>query len=72
MLDQALVAYKTLSFLRRIFLGLVVPGLVAPGLVVPAFVVPASVGARVANIGDFSLKNRNLGIFWAFGELGDF
>jgi hypothetical protein len=27
---------------------------------------------RVANLGDFSPKNANLGIFLAFGELGDF
>jgi hypothetical protein len=27
---------------------------------------------RVANLGDFSPKNENLGIFLAFGELGDF
>jgi hypothetical protein len=27
---------------------------------------------RVANLGDFSPKNANLGIFLAFGQLGDF
>jgi hypothetical protein len=27
---------------------------------------------RVANLGDFSPKNANLGFFLAFGELGDF
>jgi hypothetical protein len=27
---------------------------------------------RVANLGDFSPKNPNLGIFLAFGEMGDF
>jgi hypothetical protein len=28
--------------------------------------------ARVANLGDFSPKNAKLGVFLAFGELGDF
>jgi hypothetical protein len=27
---------------------------------------------RVANLGDFSPENANLGIFLSFGELGDF
>jgi hypothetical protein len=31
-----------------------------------------SIRCRVANLGDFSPKNANLGIFLAFGELGDF
>jgi hypothetical protein len=30
------------------------------------------VQSRVANLGDFSTKNANLGIFLAFRELGDF
>jgi hypothetical protein len=31
-----------------------------------------SIRCRVANLGDFSPKNANLGIFLAFGEIGDF
>jgi hypothetical protein len=31
-----------------------------------------TISARVANLGDFSPINANLGIFWAFGELGEF
>jgi hypothetical protein len=30
------------------------------------------ISGRVANLGDFSPKNKNLGIFLAFGVLGDF
>jgi hypothetical protein len=31
-----------------------------------------TVARRFANLGDFPPKNANLGIFLAFGELGDF